>query len=178
MDKDWFDEAKMQTSMRELERRLKALPTEITGKNGGPLAQSLGLAAKVIQEQAAENAQNLKVFSKDGPYKRTGRLVDSVSRAKSKAPETLDGRPNEAYFIFPRPGKSRDDEKGAYYGGIIEYGSEHMEPRPYMRPAFESKKEEALVVFKTVLGRKITNIEKKGGNKGWSSGYAAAKGRA
>lgn len=43
----------------------------------------------------------------------------------------------------------------AYYWHMVERGTAKMTPRPFLRPAFDAKKEEALKVFQDRLGKEI-----------------------
>ena len=53
-------------------------------------------------------------------------------------------------------GSNRRRANLAYYWHMVERGTAKMMARPFLRPAFESKKEEALRIFKDRLGLEIT----------------------
>lgn len=142
--------------LSELSRRLKELPDAIAGKGGGPLRYAIFQAAKVIKAQAIANA----------PVD-TGKLKANIVTARQR--KNPKGR--EGYFIEVRRkrkhyartranvrkgkvGKTYE-QRDAYYGMFIEFGTERMPARPFMRPAFESKKEEAAMTFRTAFARGI-----------------------
>jgi HK97 gp10 family phage protein len=62
------------------------------------------------------------------------------------------------YSVFVRSGKksrlagkSRDVQKDSYYWKFVEFGTSKMAAKPFLRPAFESRKEEAV----KVIGEKL-----------------------
>lgn len=60
----------------------------------------------------------------------------------------------------------RDFFKGdTYYGGMVEFGTRHMAPRPFLRPARDQAKDQAIAAFRSALlpglQREIERLEKK-----------------
>lgn len=49
-----------------------------------------------------------------------------------------------------------DVTRKAFYGKFLEFGTVKLVPKPFMRPAAESKAEEAVTVLGAVLGDAIT----------------------
>jgi len=143
----------LDSQLRELERKLKALADDVEGKkivskNGGPLRQALFQAAKVVEEEAEQQAP-----------KDTGRLERAIGKERVRKPEQIPA--TEAFFVRPRKGKKRDDERGAYYWHFVEFGTRKQAAQPFMRKAFALKSRQALDVFTLTLKRKIILIEKK-----------------
>jgi HK97 gp10 family phage protein len=142
--------------LAELGRRLRELPKAIAGKGGGPLRYAIFQAAKVIKAQAIANAPE-----------DTGRLKANIVTARMR--KTPEGR--EGYYIEVRRKRrhyartSANRRKGrvgktyetrdAYYGMFIEFGTERNPARPFMRPAFDAKKEQAAYAFRDALKKGI-----------------------
>jgi HK97 gp10 family phage protein len=142
--------------LAELSRRLRELPDAIAGKGGGPLRYAIFQAAKVIKDQAIANAPE-----------DTGLLKKNIVTARQRK----NPRGREGYFIEVRRkrrhyantranvrkgkvGKTYD-VRDAYYGMMIEFGTQNMPAQPFMRPAFESKKEQAAMQFRESFAKAI-----------------------
>jgi HK97 gp10 family phage protein len=153
--------------LAELSRRLKALPPEIAGKNGGPLRKAIGRAAVVIQNEAKKRV----------PVD-TGVLKDNIVAARNR--KSAQG--TEGYYVEVRRksrrfgNTRRNRQKGrvgqsytydgqAYYGMMVELGTQHMRAQPFLRPAFEAKKEEAATVFRMELSKAIDAAVRKLGGR-------------
>ena len=155
--------------------RLKNLPTELSGKNGGPIRKALFQAAKVIEIEA----------NRLSPHD-TGRLERNIIKMRNRNPKATPGRPTELYHVGVRGGgkygarvRARErrkvlkaggssqeafraakvSEKDAYYWRFVELGTAKMAARPFLRPAFESKKEEAVSVFARILDIDVRRLE-------------------
>jgi len=63
--------------------------------------------------------------------------------------------------VRPRAGKSRNDEKGAWYWHFVEFGTVKMPAHPFIRPAFDAVKDEALNEFKRHLTQGIFRAVRK-----------------
>lgn len=160
---------------RQLVKRLEALPVELGSKRGGPLRVALRAAGRVIQAQAKQNAELLpgavaaggSVPQRSTPRQsmpadtapktgRTGRLARAIRLSLVNRPTMT-----EEMQLWVYPGRKRDDPRGAYYWRFVELGTSLMQARPFLRPAFESKKREALGVFSERFGKAITAAERK-----------------
>jgi len=88
-------------------------------------------AAKPIIEAARSNIKN-----------DTGNLKKSIKAFSTRASRKL-----PALYVGPKAtggsAKKNSNRGGGYYGAIVEYGSVHSQPKPFMRPAWESKKGQA-----------------------------------
>jgi len=118
----------------------------------GTLEEAIKIAGWVVATEAADLAnrkggymttrnrstgrfqKSAKARSKAGepPFNQTGTLVD---RIESETARTLFGE------FIARVGAVGD---AAEYGGYLELGTQNMQPRPYLRPAFDNKKDEVL----------------------------------
>lgn len=149
--------------LAELAKALKALPPEIAGKNGGPLRKAIGRAAVVIRDDARRRA----------PVD-TGNLRDNIIAVRKR--RTPNG--NEGYFVEvrrkrrkyantranrrkKRAGMNYETMGEAYYGMFVELGTAKSPAQPFLRPAFESKKVEAVETFRVEFAKAIDAAAKK-----------------
>lgn len=149
--------------LAELAKALKALPPEIAGKNGGPLRKAIGRAAVVIRDDARRRAPvdtgNLRdniiaVRKRKSPQGTEGYFVE-VRRKRRKYANTRANRRKG------RVGKTYENLGEAYYGMFVELGTAKMPAQPFLRPAFESKKAEAVETFRVELAKGIEQAAKK-----------------
>ena len=149
--------------LAELAKALKALPAEIAGKNGGPLRRAIGRAAVVIRDDARRRAPvdtgNLRdniiaVRKRKSPQGTEGYFVE-VRRKRRKYANTRANRRKG------RVGKTYENLGEAYYGMFVELGTAKMPAQPFLRPAFESKKTEAVETFRVELAKGIEQAAKK-----------------
>lgn len=147
------------TGLAETIKALRALPTAISGKSGGPLRKALYQAAKVIRAEAIQLAPD-----------DTGLLKKSIAMFRDRAPQNIGA--NEHYTIGVRKlrrkyadtqrnrgkgrvGKSYTLAGAAYYARFLEFGTSKMAAHPFFRPAFEAKKVEAVRAFETSLAAQV-----------------------
>lgn len=145
--------------LEETLKALRALPTAISGKGGGPLRRALYAGAKVVR---AEVKQATPV--------RTGLLKDSIAIFRDRKPESIGM--NEHYTVgirkqrkkyrenyrnarLGRIGKSYSAAGAAYYGKFVEFGTSKMAAHPFMRPAFEASKQAALIAFENAMRKEV-----------------------
>jgi HK97 gp10 family phage protein len=141
--------------LADLAAALKALPAEIAAKNGGPLRVALRASARVVADAAEQRAP-----------KDTGRLGRAIAIQVDRNP----GNVTERIVVRPRAGKSRNDPKGAYYWHFLEFGTERQPAQPFIRPAFDAVKEQALTVFRTRLAKGIVRAAKRAAKRGLTRG--------
>jgi len=130
------------TGLKELQQALNQLPLEIQKR---PLRSAVSAGAKVIVDEAKRLA----------PQGETGNLRKALYRYRSRSQSS---RGQETFLVGVRKGKKNyvDSAKNrrlnrvgkkytvegeAYYWRFIEFGTSKMPARPFLRPAFESKKE-------------------------------------
>lgn len=98
---------------------------------GGPeLAAALQTLAKrasttVALEALAEAAEPLRARMEDDAPVETGRLADVMVISRSRG---RDAREQAVAVGASRPG---------FYGSFVEFGTAHMGPQPWARPAFD-----------------------------------------
>lgn len=125
--------------LAELAQALKDLPASIASKNGGPLARSVKAAADLVADEARRIV----------PVK-TGKLRDNIVVRRSAKPQGTEG-----YTVTARAGRGPKDPNGAYYAGIVEFGSSTHQAQPFMRPAIESQADAAVKVIADELAEGI-----------------------
>lgn len=149
--------------LAELAKRLRELPSELSGKNGGPLRKAIGRASVVIRDEARRRAPvdtgNLRdniiaVRKRKSPQGNEGYFIE-VRRKRRKYANTRANRRKQ------RAGMTYESMGEAYYGMFIELGTAKMPAQPFLRPAFESKKVEAVEVFRAEFAKAVAAAEKK-----------------
>lgn len=121
----------------ELEKQLGALDKKIRKKF---LRQALRAAAKPIRDEAARLAP----------------------RRTSEPPRTS-GKPLHRSMVIRSAGKQPGSDitlqvapgKGASHGLLQEFGTVHHPAQPFLRPAFDNKRDEAVRAFRESLGKNI-----------------------
>jgi len=145
---------------------LQQLPKEIVAKNGGVVNAALRKGAVIVRNAARSQApvrsgalRNNIALSRDRNPQRSGaaeRYRVGV-RGGAEIPYTDNKKNRRA----GRVGKTYTPDGSTYYWRFIEFGTEKMSARPFLRPAFESSKEQALAEIVTELGRGIHKAAKK-----------------
>ncbi|NGR09397.1 hypothetical protein G5B41_17795 [bacterium SGD-2] len=145
---------------------LQSLPPEIVSKRGGPVKLALAKAARVIQAQAKTNLKAAIAMNGDVS---TGLLEKNVVVTRGKEPI---GTRGERYLVRVRR-KAYDGEKLGKRqkagkrvtthktASLLEYGSSHQPPTPWLRKAVKQKGQEAIDVFTSDLNRRIDATVKK-----------------
>lgn len=145
---------------------LKRLPPEIVSKGGGPVRVALRKAAVIIQREAQANVRRIvEEPNKDGePSSSTGNLEKAVIVSRKKPAPGFKG---ERYHVRVKRGaKSADGVLASKYGGILEFGYEGVPAKAWLRPAFDTKKQEALDTFVSDLRKRVDAAVKKARKKG------------
>ena len=141
--------------LADLERALRELPDRVA-KNG--LRVSVYAGAKVIRDEARQRAP--KAAQALGPNQPPpGTLKRSV--IMKHVPE-LSGQTRQTFFVLVRHGKKyrKQGKKGnlsqdAWYWRFVEFGTRKMRARPFLRPALEAKRREAVQAMKECLADRI-----------------------
>lgn len=141
--------------LEELARALKELPKRVA-RNG--LRASVHAGAKVIRDEARLKAPvATQVFGPNqqppGTLKRA--IIMKQISEKSDAQK-------QVFYVAVRRGKQyrNQGKKGtlsqdAYYAHFVEFGTVKMSARPFMRPAFEGKKGDAVEAIRTRLAERV-----------------------
>lgn len=131
------------TGFKEMAEKLKQLGPRL-GKNG--LRAATSAAAAVIRNEARNLAPvDTGEMKKDIQFKREREVRGGELFTASYSVYTRGGKKSRL------SGKARNVDKDSFYWKFVEFGTAKMQAQPFMRPAFEAKKEEAV----TRLGEKL-----------------------
>jgi HK97 gp10 family phage protein len=149
--------------LEQLVIALNQIPVDLQAK---PLRAAVAAGARLVMKQAKENAE---------PHRLTGTLEKNIVMAKSRrpiqgqveysvgirkdvkkwyvnnAPNRKKGIAGKKYYVYGE----------AYYWRFIEFGTSKYSKTPFLIPAFESKKMEAIEVIKKRLAIGIEMLAKK-----------------
>lgn len=138
----------------QLARALKELPMRVARNS---LRGAVYAGAKLIRDEArlkAPVASN-PLANKEPP----GTLRRSV--IMKQIPQ-LSNNERQTFFVTVRHGKKYRNQgkrgnlsQDAWYWRFVEFGTVKMAARPFLRPAFESKKHQALAAIKNRLSERI-----------------------
>ena len=130
------------TGLKELAEKLAQMGPRLE-RNGLRAAVSAG--AEVIRKEARARAPVATGTLRRAFYKKQIREQS--------------GQKQQTFFVGVRSGK-RYAPKGqdAYYWRFQEFGTAKMPARPFLRPAFESKKNEAVEAMKKKLRDRIEQL--------------------
>lgn len=141
---------------------LRALPAEVVSKGGGPVKRALRKGALPILSQVQANLRQKLAEHRAGGDETTGLLLKAVRVTRGKPPLDQKG---ERYLVrfsrsrYPdRKGKPVTTLKTAQ---IYEYGAEHQPARPFIRPAYLARGEEALQTIQRELLADIERIARR-----------------
>lgn len=126
--------------LRELKKALDALPDKINKK---VLDSAVRAGANVIKKEAQSNV-NIRPTQNDNEGGKRNRAPGSLRKGISVA--KVKGTGTRVHFVV-------GTRKKAFYGRFLEFGTKHIAPRPWLRPAYESKKAAAQAAFVKSLSR-------------------------
>lgn len=134
-------------------------------QRGGPVRAVLRKAAVVLQLEVKAQLERVirEPNAGDFPEVSSGLLGQNIVVTRSKPrPGTKGERMlvrirNKAY-----PQRGKKPRSTAQIARLLEYGTEKMQPpHPFIRPAFDLKKQEAVDVFVRELPRAIVALQKR-----------------
>jgi HK97 gp10 family phage protein len=147
--------------LKELMAGLNALPANLS-KNAA--FQALNAAARTVRDEAKRRAPVLKGVAR-GRKPGTLRAAIRASRSRRSKPgqgwhevivrvKPLTGRQRAA---FRKAGGTRgaDNPADPYYWWWVEFGTQKMAARPFLRPAFESTRSQQLEALRRRLRARI-----------------------
>jgi HK97 gp10 family phage protein len=104
----------------------------------------------------ARAKQRAPILKKATPQRQPGELRDAITEVVKLTPKQEAGR--------ARIGLKHDPAKGnqspGVYGLFVEFGSVHNTAQPYMRPAYDSARQEAADVFAEEIRRGVESLKK------------------
>lgn len=133
---------------------LKKLPPEIVSKAGGPVKHALKTGIGVLRDEAKLNVRKIiDQPNKSGGDESTGLLLLSIAERRTRP--TMNQR-GEAFILAIRrnqryPAKFGQNVTAAQVGRQLEFGTEKRRPMPWLRPAFDAKKQAATDAFVTAI---------------------------
>lgn len=150
-------------------KALRELPKEYQGKE---LAKSTGKGARVIRDEARDNAPVLKTAARNRTPGTLRNAIRSTSGSRkiweSQAFVYVRVLTKKAVAKFKRLNKgvaARDNPNDPFYWRFQEFGTVKMRAanggRGFMRPAFDAKKEQAAEVIKEELWKGIERVAKR-----------------
>jgi HK97 gp10 family phage protein len=144
---------------------LKSMPPEVVSKSGGPVKLALKKGAYVIATQARLNVQkNTTVAGPEGEILSTGLLAENIIVSRGKG-TGLGSSKGEVYLVRVRrkvyPGTRKKKVSTKQTARFLEYGTSTAPAEPFLRPAFEQKKKEAVEVVIQDLKDRIDKIAAK-----------------
>lgn len=140
--------------LKELSQALKALPENIARN---VLRGAVNAGARLVREEARQKAPVMQEavpnHQPPGTLKRS--IVSTFVRELSNLQQVT-------YFVAVRQGKRYRHQgkagtlsQDAYYWRFVEFGTSKMSARPFMRSAFEAKKQEAVQAMAEYLAKRI-----------------------
>lgn len=137
-------------------KTLQSLPAEVVSKRGGPVKLALAKGARLLRDEAKKNLRASIAINGDVS---TGFLEKHVIASRGKEPTSGRG---ERYLVrvkrktYPdRSGKPVTTLKTAH---LMEYGSEHQQAQPWLRPAYLAKRGEVVRVVTEDLKQRVDKI--------------------
>lgn len=149
---------------------LRELPPEVISRRGGVIRPALRKGGAVILAQAQENVQRIvDEENLDGRFVSTGLAKKSL---KIKRTRPLGGANGEAFIVavarakyagrtIARKGRKIAELRANDVLFMLEAGTERRRPMPWMRPAFEAKRDQALAVFVDETHKGLERVRKK-----------------
>jgi len=140
-------------------KTLRELPPELVSKRGGVVRRAASKAINVIRNQARVN---LRARTLSGDNSNTGFTAKSVVSKRKKPPAGVNGE----RFIVTVKYEDHPTSRGVYkrkkikandIAFMMEYGTINQPPEPWLRPAYESKKELAV---STATAEVLSGIKK------------------
>lgn len=145
------------TGLRELNKRLAALPAEIAGKRGGPLLAALRKTAQPVRDDAKRRApvrsgalQKAIIIARVRKRAPGEEAVEVTIRFKAR--RYKDNRRNRR---IGRVGETWRDYGVLYYARFMEFGTETQPAHPFIRPAWEANKSQLPHLLKVELSAAI-----------------------
>lgn len=138
--------------LREIQSALQQLPDRIARN---VLRGAVGAGASVIRQEA-----KLRAPVAEGPQRPDAPPPGTLKRAVySKQIRELSSVAKQVYFVGVRRGrkyrKVGKQYMDAFYWWFVENGTSKMAARPFLRPAFEAKKNEAVEAIRLYLLKRI-----------------------
>ena len=144
------------TGMKELKEKLKQVSDDMINKGGRSALRS---AANVIRKEAQINAAKF-----DDP-KTPERVADNIAVRWDRKNFRKTGNPSFKVGVLggAKGGGNKKKGKGGdtFYWRFLEFGTENMPARPFMRPAMDSQQKQAVDKFVEAYKKQLDKVLKK-----------------
>jgi hypothetical protein len=152
---------------------LKSLPPEVVSKNGGPVRVALRKAATMLAKQAQANfVSAVAQAGKSGITDSSGFTAAQIKAKRGrKMPRGIRGERQLVtvrYVLHPsgnkfrnRPVRANDIAFIMEHGSKMENGTSRQPATPWLRPAYESKRGEAVAIVQRELPLAIQRVVKR-----------------
>lgn len=141
--------------LKELQKALLQLPKELVSNNGGPVKTALMAATLPVLKTAQSTIPDRDEIP------NTGQLMRAIRRRRASRMR----KGSEGVQVYIRKGKKRDDESGAYYAPMVEFGAKGLAPTRWFTRSLETNAKTSTEIFRTRLAGSIARIAKKIGNE-------------
>lgn len=145
-------------------KTLRELPPELVSKRGGPVRAALRKASKLFVDQMKANVQAITdEVNIDGHSYSTGFLQKNIVTTRDSRHQFR----GERYIVrvrrktYPRKSANAKSVNTKYVGALLESGTEKRAPMPWVRPAFDAKRDQILPLFVSEMRRQLNVIERK-----------------
>lgn len=151
------------TGLEGVLESLRALPTEMTKKRGGPVRAAVRKAAQLLRKEArAQMIARGNNPGKTGINYATGFTAKHIIIKRRKINEAMKG---ERFIVTVKPVPHPNGNKIRKHpiktrdvAFIMEHGSANQPAEPWLRPAYNARKEEAVRVMVDTLNSGIDKI--------------------
>lgn len=144
------------TGLKELKERLKKVSDDMINKGGRSALRS---AANVIRKEAQINAAKF-----DDPT-TPERIADNVVVRWDRKTFKKTGNPAFKVGVIggAKGGANKKQGKGGdtFYWRFLEFGTENMAAKPFMRPAMDSQQQQAIDKFVEAYKKQLDKVLKK-----------------
>lgn len=147
------------TGFDDLKKKLTLLPKNI-GRN--VLRGAVNAASTVVRQDAVRRAPLYvalaaasggdKAIAKGHPPAGTLKRSIYQKQIREKSNEL-----KQTFYVSVRHGKTDKNTVDAYYAHMVEWGTVKMGARPFLRPAFEARREAAIEAMRLYLANRIPN---------------------
>lgn len=137
---------------------LQSLPAEVVSKRGGPVKLALAKGAKLIRQQVDANLVGVTqgAPTDSDKVRSTGFLRQNLIATRGKEPV---GSKGERYLVrFRRKPYPDGHARVVQVAQLLEYGSSQQPAEPFIRPAFQSKAQEAINIISDDLIQRLDRV--------------------
>lgn len=139
--------------LSELQKNLDKLAADV--KRGGLIRRGLLAGARLMRDEARRRAP---VLAEGTLYRTPGALRKAIVHGGKRYVEhllTAIVRVRSRGYIFAEDSVKNRKPDNPNYWWLVEFGTARTRPQPFMRPAFEAKKMEAVKVIKAAIEDEI-----------------------